>query len=492
MQTISQTNFSTISMMDDFGRVFFQDGKVYRAIRTDKNEYCTNLLNSKLFQELLEKGYLPKTIISDLSVEHYGIILEHEVLLSTLQHEWTFSMLRDTALVIFNINKICNKHGYELKDSHLFNVLFRGTSPVWIDIGSITPVKVATSKWRAYKEYLSVAVIPLSFLSCGKIFIGRKLMESIHYGLTTLPNQNILQSGLLNLLPLKMVKTSYRLSFREWKLFQTNTRSKFLSFASNLSTKFFRLLTRRNTVLFKYCQDDWSKDLTDFFPQEENELYISSLPKPVSASLWQGYHQNYLKEKDEVFYSDRFKRILEIIKSKKDIETVIDLAGNEGLFSQLLYENISNLKRIITTDYDENAIDFAYNKFKTLSTNKLHTVLLNFMYTPDMEGTQKRLRSDLVLALAVTHHLILTANYSLGAIFEKIRSYSNKYVMIEFMPLGLWSSKEENIPMVPDFYNLEWFRIEFNNYFELILEEKLERNRIIFFGMFKQKEKSEF
>lgn len=470
-------------MMDDFGRVFFQDGKIYRAIRTDRNDYCLNLLSSDLYQELLEHGYLPKTTVSDLRIENYGIVLEHEKLLSTYQHEWTFSMLKDAASLIFNINKICGKYGYELKDAHLFNVLFRGVQPVWVDIGSISPVKPASKQWRAYGEYLNAIVIPLSFLSCGKPFIGRKLLESIYYGLNTLPNQNALDSGLLSLLQLQKPVEYFILNFRRKKILKTKKKWFILSFLSKFAEKFSILFFKRPDSFFYYYKPHRQvRNITELFPSDEIEQYLRSLPRPALSSLWQGYHRNYSDEKGELQYSDRFKRILEIIQSKSDIETVIDLAGNEGLFSEFLYDNVLGLDRIITTDYDENAIDYAYNKFKAIQTNKLHALLLNFMYTPDMEGTQKRLKSDLALALAVSHHLILTANYSLGAIFEKIRSYSNRYVMIEFMPLGLWSSKSEKESIVPDWYSVEWFRAEFQSYFTILLEEKIEKNRILFFG----------
>ena len=96
------------------------------------------------------------------------------------------------------------------------------------------------------------------------------------------------------------------------------------------------------------------------------------------------------------------------------------------------------------------------------------------------------MRSDLVVSLAVTHHLILTGNYSLATIFERLSLFSNKYVMVEFMPLGLWSLDHKIEHELPKYYTLDWFRDEFENYFELILEEKLEENRIVFFGKLKQ------
>jgi hypothetical protein len=141
-----------------------------------------------------------------------------------------------------------------------------------------------------------------------------------------------------------------------------------------------------------------------------------------------------------------------------------------------------NLERIILTDYDENALNAAYIKFKHLNNKNVHTALLNFMFTPSLKETALRFNSDLVIALAVTHHLLLTGKFSLGAIFDRLKLYSKKYVMVEFMPLGLWALGSNIYPEVPSYYTVNWFRDEFKKNFILIAEEQLEENRVLFFG----------
>ena len=166
----SDVKFSLMSMVDDFGRVFFSGGKVFRAIENNRKEYCLSLLNSDLFKELNQKKLIPLTTISDFEMEGFELILEHEKLLETIPYEWTFSMLTDAALAVFEVNEICNKHGFELKDAHTYNILFRGTQPVLIDIGSISPKVSNNNSWNAYEEYLSSFVIPILFWSENKFF----------------------------------------------------------------------------------------------------------------------------------------------------------------------------------------------------------------------------------------------------------------------------------------------------------------------------------
>ena len=54
------------------------------------------------------------------------------------------------------------------------------------------------------------------------------------------------------------------------------------------------------------------------------------------------------------------------------------------------------------------------------------------------------------------------------------------------MPIGLYGGDLNNIPELPAFYNLEWFRKKFNEHFDLILDEKLELNRHVFLGKLKE------
>jgi hypothetical protein len=94
----------------------------------------------------------------------------------------------------------------------------------------------------------------------------------------------------------------------------------------------------------------------------------------------------------------------------------------------------------------------------------------------------ERIKADLVIALAVTHHLLLTQHYSLNFIFKKINELANKYVIIEFMPLGLYGGDLNKIPKVPEYYNVEWFKNRFSLHFILIEEKIIELNRHVFIG----------
>ena len=78
-----------------------------------------------------------------------------------------------------------------------------------------------------------------------------------------------------------------------------------------------------------------------------------------------------------------------------------------------------------------------------------------------------QLQSDIVFALALTHHLILSQGISLLVLLNTLSHLTHQYIVIEFMPLGLWDGK--NAPPIPDWYNINWFRVHFEKYFMLIV-----------------------
>lgn len=480
MNTAQEFTYSPKSMVDDFGRVFFHEGRVFRKINPSNKEYCLELLNSPLFKELMENRLIPETKITDeFSHKTDALILEHEKLIETLQHEWSFQMFKDAALMILNINAICNKYGYELKDAHTMNVLFDNCKPYFVDIGSISKKTNTTDPWIAYEEFFNCYIVPLLFWSKNQHYIVRKLVESNFYRMFTIPSQPIENSGLYSLLNLDDSHVEYKINRRI--IITTKKQNKIF----NIGVKLSNILLKKILKIKKYnvSYHQINKKITDILPYKTIGQTIDSLQKPNSTSLWEGYHNKFYNDFGQIDMSKRFRRLLEIISEKKDISSVTDIAGNEGYFSYLLSQK-ENYSQLILIDYDENAVDKAYLNFKENAVN-INPFLVNFMFTLDTEGTAKRLKSDLAIALAVTHHLILTGKFALPTILERVASYSNKYVLIEFMPLGLWSIEHQTKQNLPEWYTLEWFRTAFIEKFDLIKEEQVEENRIAFFGKLK-------
>ena len=123
-----------------------------------------------------------------------------------------------------------------------------------------------------------------------------------------------------------------------------------------------------------------------------------------------------------------------------------------------------------------------YQHFKCKNIN-ITPVVLDAIFPIEniyKESPVNRFRSNAVIALALTHHLVLSQGIRLEAIFEIFSRYSSRFVLVEFMPLGLWDGV--TAPPLPHYYNQEWFSACFQRHFRIILVEKLEENRVLFVG----------
>jgi hypothetical protein len=344
---IQDINFSKNSIVDTFGRVFFYKERVYRLINNYFVAECKDLVQSELFEKLTKLGYVVKTeIVSDFKVESYDLILHHQKVSDNQPNEWSFLMYKDAALLILKINNICNEYGYELKDAHPYNIVFNNGNPIFFDIGSIQK-RVNNNDWIAYEEFFYRIYLPLILWKKGEYFFLRALLDS-HLGLNRLiPSQNF---EFVEYIKKYLKETEYFYISRQ-NIFNIKTVSKYVLLLFRILNKIIRLLLlrRKNYSFFKI-----EKCNKRIYFQD-----IEQLNKKEQYSSWGNYH-SIIAESDK----KRFNRIIELINDLcKDARTVIDLAGNQGVFSVLL-EKMNHFETITIVDYDENAIDAAYTYIK--------------------------------------------------------------------------------------------------------------------------------
>lgn len=466
---IAKVTFSDASLVDDFGRVFFYEGRVFRAIYIESADTCANLISTDFFKKLVSDGLVAKTYVTNFELDGFSLVLEHEFIHPSKPHQWSFSMYKDAALLLLRLNQICNSNGYELKDSHPFNIFFKDNRPVFIDIGSISK-KQPSVEWIAYEQFLDAFYIQLLIWASSDFFLARKLIEDGNHPVQrTVPMSRILDS--------KFVQPYSK------DIFQFTGFYKKKAFL-NVSGEHHKALSRLVKILNRISSfGTSSKGPFSYVKKFRNIEYIQNrienLNKPRTKSFWATYHDFYKKDQ-AIQVSLRFDRIIELVRSHApSIRSAIDLAGNQGVFCHLLSQRL-NLERIILTDYDSNAIDIAYSTFSNAQAN-VAPYLFNFM-APLRKEEVLNFQSDIVFALAITHHLILTQRYSLYSVLRMISSYTRQYAVIEFMPLGLWGGNGSLEKGVPSWYTIDWFRKGFKEFFDLKVEDQLEENRIVLIG----------
>jgi hypothetical protein len=200
-----------------------------------------------------------------------------------------------------------------------------------------------------------------------------------------------------------------------------------------------------------------------------------------ASSQWGHYHREFLDNNNQVKQDPRFLRISDLVQDYSP-SSVLELAGNAGALTLPMAEKLPGVP-VICTDFDSGAIDFLFRRIQRNPLQNFSMAVLDFM-SPELNSAEKdpqtRFKSDCVIALAVTHHLLLSQGYRFDQIFKTIGSYSNRIVFIEYMPLGLYDG--EKAPQPPLWYTQENFEESFSKFFTVLRVEQLDINRILYIG----------
>lgn len=454
---------SPLSVSDDIGVVYLAPNRVLRAINNDRIGEVNALLNSGLIEALVREGLFPRTHVASQPMPGHTLVLEHEfVSPTTYPSEWSPEMLRRAALCVLRVNEIAEIYGYELKDAHPHNLLFRGVRPIFVDFGSLVPID-GKPGWRAENEFRQCYLYPLRLYQSGLQWTFRRAFLGDGSGVP-------LVEYLLLRHPLLRLAERSRLSklVKYWRAYKNP-----------------RLITSQ--LIEEELHRPWLRGLARFVASSKRLPFrrhnLKRLQSTVnsmnlaSITTWGDYHSELISDDGNTRLSPRLRRIVDIVASLQP-RTALDLAGNQGALARAL-ASLPSMSRTICADYDARAIDLLVER--TSLDETVCPVVCNLMgdaSPADSLSRQKRFKSEVVLALAVTHHLILTQRYALDSVLDALEAFSSAFVLVEFMPLGLHNGI--NAQPLPAWYTSEWFETGLRRKFDIISIEKLEENRVLY------------
>ena len=464
----AEVKFSNLSFMD-VGRVFQWEGKLFRAIRQERVETVRRLFSSGLIDALVKEKLLVRSNITEHEIDGYGLIVEHEMVrVVSYPREWTFSMLKDASLVVLRVNEISSKYGYQITDCHGYNILFLGNRPVYIDLGSFSPIQPRDSSLQFLDEFLRSYYYPIEIWAS----LGAA------WGTRAVPR------------PASPMDTEDYLRCR-WPIFRwriARAASTFISklqIACSYSDEMFekqkQLYPHWKIVIAKKC-----RSIGGFVISVKNlRRRIQRIRRRKDKTQWSDYHDSFTNKNGEITLSPHLQYVVDLLASL-NVQSILEIAGNQGILARTLKKLKPSLL-VTCTDADESAIDkgFCASRVENLSVN---WAVLNPFFT-ELHSTEdspvNRFQADAVVVLALSHHLVLTRGLQLDWVLNMLAQYSGKYILIEFMPLGLYVAGQES-PSPPAWYNIDWFKREFEMHFDIINCIPIEENRILFFGCKKQ------
>lgn len=435
------------SFRDPSGFVYKVEEKIHRQISQAYQEHYDFLIESGLYSALIGDGSLIRhdeiaANGSAVTESVYKVIRPELVPFISYPYEWSFSQLKDAALLTLDVQQTALAHGMCLKDASAYNVQFVRGKPIFIDTLSFERY-IEGKPWVAYRQFCQHFLCPLALMSyvdvrCGQLL--KNYIDGIPIDLTA------------RMLPLK--------SRFKWSLFAhiylhasaqqrhaDNAMSSGVNGKGNLSKS--RLSALVSSLRNSVGKLVWQVNGTEWGDYYENTNYTERSAQHKAAII-----EGYLKqEKPKILW---------------------DLGANTGAYSR-----IASNKGVcvVSFDVDPGAVEANYTQCRESHSVALLPLLMDLTNPSPAIGWDNRERmtllergpADMVFALALIHHLAISNNVPLlmiAGFFSRIC----RSLVIEFVPKSD-SQVQRLLATRTDIfgqYNQHTFEAVFKEYFEII------------------------
>jgi hypothetical protein len=400
------------SFRDPHGFVFVRDGRVLRQVNDAGRADYDLLLASGLYEELSAAQDLVAHEEIDLLLAAapgaYRLLAPEQLPFISYPYEWSFSQLKDAALLTLRLQAAALRRGMSLRDATPYNVQFRGGRPVFIDTLSFG-AHAAGQPWVAYRQFCEGFLAPLALMSCTDV----RLQHLLRVYLDGIPLDLA-----ASLLPL-------RTKARPGLLVHLHLHARAQRKGSTGSTAAPPSADRSRTM-----------------SGTAMTALVESLERTVRALDWAPRGTVWGDYSDATNYPDSaFAHTREIVAGALDRfapAVVWDLGANDGTFSRLAAERKI---RTLAFDVDPAAVEKSYRRVKADGEAHLLPLLLDLTNPSGGAGWANRERSplsdrapaDMLLALALVHHLAIGHNEPLHRVAEYFAQLGRRLV-IEVVP----------------------------------------------------------
>jgi hypothetical protein len=443
------------SFRDNSGFVFYAENKVYRTVsdvfRTDFDAVDSSGLYSSLVSagQLIPHQEVDKTSWNGLINDTQGVykILQVEKIpFISYPYEWCFQQLKDAALLTLDIQLKCLEHGMTLKDASAYNVQFLEGRPVFIDSLSFEPYKEG-EPWMPYRQFCKHFLAPLSLIA--KVNPDLRKLSQIYI-------DGVPLSLASNLLPGKTkLSAFYQLHIH----YHAKLESKYGGNETEVKKQKLHLSKNKLLAIIQHLRSG-----------------IAALTLPKQKTEWGDYYSECSYTDDALEHKKSLVR--EWSAQVRPLVTY-DLGCNTGVFSETVSEHS---EVVVAFDLDHLAIERLYNNIRKQGIKKMLPLVMDLSEPSPAIGWANQERSsltdrataDLVLALALIHHLSIGNNLP----FEKVAEYFHaiaKKLIIEFVPKDDPQSKRLLVTRkdVFDWYTIEQFEEIFGRFYNIEKKQKI-------------------
>ena len=438
------------SFRDPSGFVFRRDGIIYRQIDRPYADDWAAVRAAGLLDRLIARGALiaHDEVALELAADPstaVAVIRPEPLAFVSYPYEWTFSQLKDAALLTLDVQREALAAGFVLKDASAFNVQYHRGRPTLIDSLSFEPA-VPEAPWVAYRQFCEHFLGPLALMAYKDIRFGtilRDYLDGIPLDLTSklLPRRTRLRLGLAAHIHLH-ARAQRRYADEAVEGGSRGGMSRSRQDA---------LLTSLRTTVEKL---EWRPAGTEWADYAEHTSYDAAATDAKADLV-----RRYLRDAGS--------------------QAVWDLGANTGTYSRIAADEGA---WVLAPDGDPAAAERLYRALDVAGRGRILPLVIDLANpSPDLgwAGRERasltaRSNADTVMALALIHHLAIGRNVPLGSIADYFARLAPNAI-VEWVPkedpmvVKLLASRRD---VFAD-YTLEGFRAAFGERFGLVEEAEI-------------------
>jgi SAM-dependent methyltransferase len=420
------------SFRDPGGAVFRWDSRVFRAVNALGEGDLAAFLGTPSCNRAVELGQVVGTrVLSDEETRSLmgndeirslfdavsgRILLEHQrIAFPSFPYEWAPEMLHAAGELTLDLAQSVLSGGIGLKDGTPYNILFRGPEPVFVDVLSFERRRPGDPTWLPYAQFVRTFLLPL--LVQKHFGLGLDLLLSTRRdGLE--PEEVYRCAGLLQrLMPpfLSLVSIPTWLAGRQQNLEPNDS--------------LYRKKTLGDPAKAEYILQTLLGGL--------RRSLAKVAPRTGGTSSWSDYMVSNLNYSADHFGAKQ--RFVEEVLAESVPKRVLDVGCNTGHFSAIAARAGAS---VVSIDYDPVVVGQVWRRARAEKLDILPLVVNLARPTASTGWRNRECPSflerargsfDVVLMLAVVHHMLVTERVPLNDILKLAAELTNDLLVVEFV-----------------------------------------------------------
>jgi SAM-dependent methyltransferase len=399
--------------------VFYSGGDVLRGLDAQAAQDWKALATSDFFAAAQAAGRLtPTEEVTGPEPGRWAAVLRHErIPFVSYPYEWSYGMLRDAAALHLDLLRDALGAGLTMKDGTAYNVQWRGALAQFVDIGSFEPARDG-EPWAGYRQFCQTMLYPLML----QAHLGLDFQPWLRGRIDGVEPGQIrpLFGGTRRMLPgvLKHVHLHDAMQSRnaERSTGAVRDQLKDAGFNRELVLATVRALAK----------------------------LVDKLDRPPAATQWVDYRETCSYSDDERSVKAAFVDTALRAAGADGLDLVLDLGANDGAYARLAADRGAY---VVAVDYDPGVVDQLYRDLAKVGDRRILPLTMDLAdpspglgwaglerasFASRVRDANDGRRPDVVLALALVHHLAIGRNVPLPEVVDWLVGHA-RTVVVEFV-----------------------------------------------------------